>query len=364
MNLKLSELEMIKNWINLASLAPSGANLQPWSYSYLIGSEGIKFTLYICREHINAPSTIDPLFVAAGIGLGAFAKNLRIAASFDGYECTSLSCSGDSPQTWSWDLNFKKSSSADLVDFELREALLKRVSNRNAFFKTPMLPSDWDLTLKSINKNPKFSLIRDTSNRSLWSRLLSKLESIRCRDGQFRRELFNEIRNKREILKDPVGLPIDTVTNSWMEKIMIKILKRWPKLQVVFSFGGDYLFIRSSVKNPLINSGEILILQSKSRQPRDSFEMGMLLEELWLEWTKAGYSVQILALPLIILGGQNIDFRNRLSKKNINALLDASKIGKEQLDIDLSLPTLVIRLGRAMTSSLQSPRRRVAIVQS
>ncbi|OYZ12789.1 MAG: hypothetical protein B7Y39_18830 [Bdellovibrio sp. 28-41-41] len=363
MNIPPKESEMIKNWISLASMAPSGANLQPWAYSYIMANERIKFSLSICKDHLTSPSSIDPFFVAAAMGIGAFAKNLQVAASCDGYECTMLSSRGDTPQTWFWDLSFEKSSAVDLENIVLKEAIFKRVSNRHAFIKTPMLLNDWEKTLKSLNKNPNFSLIRDTANRKIWSRLLSKLESIRCNDEKFRSELFNEIRNRSEILKEPVGLPIDTVTNSWVEKFSINILKRWSKLQVVLSFGAAYIFIQSSVKKPLINSGDILVLQSKSRQPRDSFEMGMLLEELWLGWTKAGYSVQILALPLIILGGQSPGFKNRLSKKNINALLEASKIGKEKLGIDLSLPTLVIRLGKAITSSPQSPRRAV-LVQS
>lgn len=82
-----SSLDRLNRWFRLATLAPSGANLQPWSYSGQQIGNGFKITLRLGREYLKSPSSIDPFFFAAAISLGAFARNLEIAALLDGFYC-------------------------------------------------------------------------------------------------------------------------------------------------------------------------------------------------------------------------------------------------------------------------------------
>ncbi len=353
-----SSLDRLNRWFELATLAPSGANLQPWSYSGKPIGNGFKITLGLERDYLNSPSSIDPLFIAVAISLGAFARNLEIAALLDGFHCSNIEQLGERASEWRWIFEFRPSLGSAMDAQHLKTSIRKRVSNRNPYSRTPMATSDWEMTCKILGKNPDFTLTRSPiRHRYIWIKILSILEKIRCHDDRLRTELFKEFRTQEELRRDPIGLPMETVTASTTQRWFLLQLKKWPKLQFILKCGAEYFFIRSSIRKPLIHAGEVLILQSHNPDARFGFEMGKLLEELWLRWTERGYSLQILALPLLIHGAQSDDFTSRLSTHNQDMLKKASRIAKDKLAMNLNLPTLVIRIGKAKIESPQSPRR-------
>ncbi len=345
-------INLLQRWFELAALAPSGANLQPWSYSSQAIENGCQIRLQIDPKYLLEPSSLDPYFVAVNISIGAFAKNLEIAAANDGFQLSKLKTNGNTPETWFWELHFTLSENKPANFVELESAIKTRVSNRNLYRQDPLNDHDWETTNLVLKKYSDFKLVRIHDNKKDLIKILSQLEKIRCQDTQLCAEMFKEFSTEKELKKNPTGLPFKTISSSPLERGIIFLLKKWPALQSIFKYGADYFFINSSVRKPIIHSGDVLILQGSKKDSLSGFEMGQLLEELWLQWTVLDLSAQLLALPLLIHGQSRLpQLQNRLNS--------IQELANKTYAIDLSLPTLVIRIGRSNKKALPSPRHKV-----
>lgn len=351
--------QMLFNWFRLAVAAPSSANLQPWYYVGEPAGEGWKITLSICPKVLASPPALDPTFLTVTISIGCFVKNLEIAAALDGFKCKRQEKTGSSPSTWRWVYHFFPVKEGELNRSYDESTLLKRVSNRTLYDKVPMDSDHRQMIQKIVDQSANLNLFRIVSEKTIWIQILSKIEKVRLCDYHFCSDLFNEFRSKSEMQKDPIGLPIETATNSLWQRCFLFLLKKSRFLRLTLIFGGHVIFSWLSLKKPLINSGEIFLLQSNTTDPTGGVDLGKTLEEIWLKLTSLGYSMQVIGLPILIFGNRNGSLGSKLSEKNRDALDSAKQIAKEKLGVDLSLMTLLFRVGKAKKSTPHSLRRKI-----
>ncbi len=353
--------ERTLNWLRLASLAPSAANLQPWSYRAEEQGDGYQISVKICPDVLANPSTLDPYFATATIAIGCFVKNLEFAARLDGYKCLQSEFTGETPATWNWKYVFKSESGLKNEPYGTEKILIARVSNRTSYLQTPVALEHFRTAKRTVEKNPDVKLLNVTSQRKQWTRMLSRLESIRLNEDVLRHELFAEFKLESEINESPVGLPINTISNSSFQRLLIVFMKKIPVSQLLLKFGGSHFFSWLSLSRPLFHSGDIFILQISSKNPISGVPLGKALEELWLLWTYLGYSVQLIALPILIYGNNEGLLGSRLSPTSRQLLENIKIQSQSELGIDLSLMTVILRVGRATNSTPNSPRRKAQL---
>jgi hypothetical protein len=353
--------ERLMRWLQLACLAPSAANLQPWSLEAAKLDRGYEVILKISSEYLAAPSALDPYFATATIAIGCLIKNLEVAANLEGFKTDSMIATGESPANWQWKLTLIPAKSTEIKLFCTEENLRKRVSNRSPYARQPMNYSDLEITKNVVRNYSNLKLTQVSSLRSAWTRILIRLESIRLTEDHLRNELFAELKTEKEMHFDPVGLPIETASNSRLQRFLIFLMKKLPALQWSLKFGFGSFFSWLSLRQPLFFSGEVFALQVCEEDPRSGVKLGEILEELWLLWTSLGYSAQVIALPILVFGNREGILGDTVSKASADVLEDVLKQAQQELKTDLKYMTLIVRVGRAKTSTPNSPRRKVRL---
>ena len=353
--------DRLLKWFELASLAPSAANNQPWSYHGEIAGRDYHIFVKIHPEILTNPSTLDPYFATATIAIGCFIQNLEIAAHLEGFKCNVTEITGETAATWEWKLIFVSAPTTEINLLCTEATLRRRVSNRTLYDRTPIATSDLKTTQKFMNEFPHLSLSKIGSLRDEWINVLIKLESVRLNEDVLREELFQEFRTQSEIAADPVGLPINTVSNSFFQRALIFLMKKVPLFRLPLKYGAGPLFSWLSLSRPLFYSGDLFALQLTDRNPRTGVELGKTLEGLWLLWTELGYSVQVIALPILIYGNKNGLLGQRISSAGNKDLCSVQSTAQQNLKMDLTLMTVLMRVGYSTESTPQSPRRRIVL---
>lgn len=296
---------LIFKWLELAVLAPSAGNAQPWDVFYEKLETGYRVTLFLAPECLSHRSVLDTDFVTSAVAIGCFAENFLVAASLDGFRCVKTETTGDSAQTWRWIYTLKPrtkfiehhreiSDSYTIAEKVLRE----RVSNRTFYKRQPIASIDTESVQQIVSFFPDIRLKNVTHQRSDLISVLSLQESIRLREKRFRDELFSEFCTLKEAQENLVGLPIKTLSLSGMQRIMLYTLKKIKAMQVVVGWN-PWLFSFFSLFLPMTYSGDIFILQSNQAGGFAAANLGLVAEKLWLFWTAQGYAVQMVALPLL-----------------------------------------------------------------
>lgn len=342
---------LLQKWFDLAILAPSGGNQQPWSYSgFELKKDTFKIILKLDPDYLKNPSSLDPNCFVAAIAIGAFAENLEVAAREDGFTLSEFEHRGTGPKEWEWRLLFEKTNFTPHPSDDV-EAIKNRITNRFDFLTTPMTTSEWEQILGLVRENSNLKIHRiEPHQKSHLIQTLRILENIRCTNSRFRSDMFTEFLTDQDLKSKSTGLPLNTLTDSVFEKALLKQLKNRPWLQKGLGLGLQSLFINSSVTKPIMKSGDVFVFQSMNTQPESGFEMGKMLEKIWLRWTSLGYSVQILALPLMINTSEDSSIHSPDLKK-------AEEIARKNLELDFRQPSLIIRVGQATKPSAPSPRR-------
>lgn len=348
-------------WFQLASLAPSAANVQPWSYRGEFTGDEYRVFVKIDPEFLAHPSTLDPYYVTATIAIGCFVQNLEVAANLDGFVCHSSEIFGETAADWQWSFVFKNTLPTKIKLFCTEETLYQRVSNRTLYQRTPIESADLDKARNLIGQFANVTMMQIGSHSDEWKNLLVDLESIRLKEDVLRYELFQEFKTQSEIENEPVGLPIDTTSNSLFQRSLLLLMKKIPFFQWPLKFGAGKLFSWLSLSRPLHHSGELFALQMSSPDPRAGLELGKGLEGLWLLWTSLGYSVQVIALPILIYGNREGLLGRKISASGKKVLESVQQNAQRNLNMDLTLMTVFLRVGRASKSTVHSPRRKVVL---
>lgn len=322
--------QKIQKILEAAAKAPSGDNMQPWSFEIL--GDGSEVALF------NLPEKDDSYYnyqqKASYIAHGAVLENIVIAAQ-------QLGAGADIelfPESLNPDLVAKiKFSPQQAQEHPLYPAIFSRNTNR-FFFKQQPIAGDVISQMLEHNNNDSLKLYLETERQKIQSlakilkindRLVFEIKSIHS-------FLFDKIRwNKQQVESTQDGMPIGTLGLTVLEQLFFPLLKFW---HVVKAFNGVGLSRIVGLKGWIgsRNASMLGMISMKSTDNRAFVESGRLLQRIWLESAKQGLAFQpVIGLSLLIYRAEN-DALSELSFAHRQLILKARSALIEFFNLDSS----------------------------
>jgi nitroreductase len=314
--------QYIKEVLDLARLAPSSHNTQPWKV-FIRGSK-----LIVGYEPVRQLSVGDPDKRELFISLGCFIQTTAEAAASYGYEMSCLYI-GDGNEGVA-ELLFVKKGPAKSV---LSDAIRDRRSDRRLYQKKPIPPAELK-ALSGLTSGAATVAIYDSeADIRLISELTGQATMTAMKRGEFREELAGWIRNNWT--KQPDGMPAYVQGIPGPVSLIAKsVIKTNPKV------AGSQA--KKDAKS-ILNSAAIALITLKKENPRNWVDAGRLYQKIWLQATRAGISSAAFSAAVVDK--------------------DTAAVIRKSLKLD-GQPVALLRLGYIAGQPKASPRRRLSDILS
>jgi len=341
--------DFLNRMARAGALAPSGDNLQPWSF----GTDGN--TLLLRHDPHRDLSLFNVRGLASFIALGAALENVQIAASADAYEAKIETFpNGEDP-----DLIARVSFEAGARPDPLAAYLGKRCTNRRLFEKRSVDPAR--LAALNISQQfPKIGLywVQDQAKLKTLGQLIARADRLIFENQRIHSHLFSTLRwTREEVESTRDGLPIQSLELGGVGSRAFRALKKWPAVQFLNRFGFSRAAAAHSIQLMQRCSAAGLIA-APNLSPSSFLATGRAFQRLWLLATQAGLSLQPMTAIIFL------QFRSRL--KDFGGLTDEQRPFIDTLNRDLEaffdlpndmIPAMLFRVGFAADPSGRTMRR-------
>lgn len=294
--------EQLEGLIELAALAPSGGNNQPWKWLYY------KSSLFLFHDAHRSVSFTDYNHVAANVALGATLENLVIAAHSRGYEirvdilpvpeCPALTAQCRFLKNTSRAVKIETHFGTDLVDY-----INKRCTNRLTGDKKP-IPAHILQTLKGATESvpgAKIQFVETADQIQKLGRIITAAERLRFMHPQGHHELFkNELRwSRQEYEQKRDGIEVDSLNLTASEGAGMMLARDTRVIDYLREWKGGKGFEKLSQK--AVDSASALGLITMPKfAPHDYIMGGRATERLWLTTTKNNIALYPMTGPLFL----------------------------------------------------------------
>jgi hypothetical protein len=334
------------------ALAPSGDNLQPWSFA--IDGD----TLLIRHDPTRDLSLFNVQYLASFIALGATVENITIAASGEGYR-TRVACfpNGQNDQMVGR-VSFEPGGQPDA----LAAVLDRRCTNRRAYEKAAISPA----TLASLDVTKRFSAInlfweQDPIRLQSLGKIIARADRLIFENPRIHNHLFSTLRwSQAEVERTRDGLPIDSLELGKLGSLAFRGLKSWPLVRFLNHFGFSKIAAGKSIELMRRCSAAGLIT-APDTSPRSFLEAGRAFQRLWLQATEKNLALQPMTAIIFL------QLRSRLN--DYGGLMDEHFVIVDELNRDLgrffelsetTVPAMLFRIGFAARPSERTIRRETA----
>ncbi len=307
--------EYIMKIMDLARLAPSSHNTQPWRLSV---KNNYVIVGYEPERHLKVG---DPNMRELFISLGCFMQTAAVAAQSLGYKMTSLFI-GDGPEGVA-KLIFTKASKPEP---KLGEAIRKRRSNRRNFLNQPILKDELARLKKLTSGTATLEIYTKEEEVKFLSEATREATLRAMRRHEFREELSTWVRHNWTRQAD--GMPAYVQGIPGPVSLMAKtIIRKNPKVA-----DGQAKKDAKSV----LNSAAVTLITLPDQRPRNWLDAGRLYQKLCIE-------AQMMDISSAAYSAAVVD--NKITSEIMSKL----KIKNP--------PVVLLRLGYAKKMARPSPRR-------
>jgi hypothetical protein len=273
----------VERMARAGALAPSGDNLQPWSFA--IDGD----TLLIRHDPTRDLSLFNVQYLASFIALGAAVENITIAASGEGYWARVAYFPNGQNNEVVGRVSFEPGGQPDV----LAAVLGRRCTNRRSYEKAAISPA----TLASLDVTKRFSAINLTwvedpiRLRSL-GKIIARADRLIFENQRIHNHLFSTLRwSQAEVERTRDGLPIDSLELGKLGSFAFRGLKSWPLVRFLNHFGFSKIAAGKSIELMRRCSAAGLIT-APDTSPRSFLEAGRAFQRLWLQATKENLALQ------------------------------------------------------------------------
>ncbi len=357
-----TKTQMIMKWIEVAKWAASGGNLQPWHIQLISNAESendlaeIKLQLSLDQEAWLEKSPLDIKGSASLIALGSLTTNLKYMAEKDSYVLQyelSERKDYDFYQT-RVDLIFKKKTEDQALEpFDLN-LLLTRHTDRYPY-RREQIPEKLIQEMATISSEFTPLKFFNIKNKHSFFSHYFKVECIRWRDNDFVDSLLREINFDLDINKYKNKIPIGQLGLSSLDQKVFKALNKYMFLRRTLQKLLPSFLAFKSLINYRFYSDRIYVIQTSEFTAAQSFELGLLFQELWLVAEKYQMGFQPLGSTMFFTNIQ--DKNSSLNLKEKKNLQEAIVKIKQDCEVDLGQLSLGFRIGHPSKKPERSPRK-------
>ena len=332
-----------------AALAPSGDNLQPWSFR----ADGD--ALLVRHDPTRDLSLFNVKYSASFIALGAVMENIAIAASDEGFLAKiEYFPNGPNGETVGRVL-FEPGGQPDA----LAAVLDRRCTNRRPYEKTAISPA----TFASLDVTKRFSAInlswvQDPIRLQSLGKIIARADRLIFENPRIHNHLFSTLRwSQAEVERTRDGLPIDSLELGKLGSLAFRGLKSWPLVRFLNRFGFSKIAAGRSIELMRRCSAAGLIT-APDTSPTSFLEAGRAFQRVWLQATQDNLALQpMTAIIFLQLRSRLADYSG-LSEDQIT-LVDELRDDLQRFFAvpSHSVPAMLFRIGFAPAPSGRTIRR-------
>lgn len=349
MTLDQNEIEtQIKAILSESLNAPSGDNVQPWSFSI----SGNKVTLYNNPERDLSLYNFDQ--IASYISEGALVENIAIVATKYGYKTNlELFTNSTNSENMVGYISFFKE---DLEQDKLYPYISSRITNRKPYKDIPLEKEIID-EINIINQS-SIKIISEKNDISLLAEAASRNEFLVLNNYGLHKFLFDHIKWTQESAdRDREGFFVKTFEMNALQRFIFKLASSWGRMKILQKLGLASK-VASENKKTYQQSASFISFVVSDVNKFSSFQVGRDLQRLWLTLTSFGVSLHpltgIVFLKNKIDNSDSLDLSNT-EKDIINqAYSEISRIFKIESHEKI---IFLARVGFADPPSAASPKK-------
>jgi hypothetical protein len=266
--------------LRYAVLAPSGHNTQPWLFELTDDS------VEVIADRTRALPVVDPHDRALVISCGAAVQMTAAAARAYGFACDVIPFPAGEADAVVARIGLGREGPPGQADLELREAILRRVTDRRAFGSEAVSSeARADMQRACVPFGVDLHLVDDPTTRHALAELVAEGDRIQFADPRFRRELAHWVRPRR------TGDGLSFAGSEWTDELA-------PVSAFVvrtFDLGG-----RQAAKDRDLarHSPLLAVFSSPTDAPEDWLATGRALAAASLVATRRGLSASYLNQPI------------------------------------------------------------------
>jgi nitroreductase len=340
--------DFINRIARAGALAPSGDNLQPWSFS----SDGE--TLLLRHDPQRDLSLFNVQALASLIALGAVLENIQIAASTDGYHTMiEIFPDGENSELIAR-ISFEPGARPD----PLAAFLYQRCTNRRPYEKKSIRPEMF-AALDYTKQFPTIGLswVEDRAKLLALGKLVALADRFIFENERIHSHLFSTLRwTPEQVARTRDGMPIESLELGRLGSIAFRGLKNWPVVKFLNHFG----FSRAAANHSaiLMQRGAAGLIAAPDTSRSSFLQAGRAFQRLWLQATENHLALQPMSAIIFL------QLRSRL--RDYEGLTDEQMPIVDALNRDLSrffelpetrVPAMLFRIGFAAGPSGRTIRR-------
>ena len=334
--------------VRAGALAPSGDNLQPWSFR----ADGD--ALRVGHDPTRDLSLFNVQYLASFIALGAGVENITIAASNEGF-LTKVEYFPDGlndPVVAS--VSFERGGQPD----PLAAFLEKRCTNRKPYENSPIPETLTSLDITKQYPTATLLWVRDKTKLNELGKIVSRADRLIFENARIHSHLFSTLRwTQDEIEQTRDGLPIASLELGRLGSIAFRALKSWSVVRFLNRFG----FSRATAKHSTLlmqRCSAAGLITAPDTSPLSFLEAGRAFQRVWLLATQENLALQPMTAIIFFQLKSRLNDYSGLSAEQI-AIVDALR--RDLTEVwslpEKSVPAMLFRVGFSAPPSGKTLRR-------
>lgn len=277
--------------IKAAIRAPSGDNMQPWSFAWK------NKKLYCYLEKGTATAVFDITGLASLLSAGAVLENIDHIASNLGY-CANIEMDSSSEDAFAV-VSFEKVQGEKQNN--LANVIFSRSTNRFPYLKKEP-PEDilnqLFKTYKSTSVSWYYTINREKIKKT--AKIFMQIDRIRNSNRAMHEDLFSKITFGKKAYLTPEGLAEQSLGINRFEAFGFRFLKSWKIMGPLVKFFKLDFAIAHKIKQVNETAPVFAIITVKKNDEKILMEAGRVMQYLWLKSSDLGLDFQpITVLPYL-----------------------------------------------------------------
>jgi hypothetical protein len=334
------------------ALAPSGDNLQPWTF--LNDDE----SLLILHDPNQDRSLFNVRHLASYIALGAVLENVLIAATKYNYRANICYFPEPQKQDLLARVTFARGAEAD----SLVNSIENRCTNRRPYETRALDGSIIQRLNLDRNRFPHIGLVwlSDQSSLKKIGTIVSRADRLLFENPWIHSHLFSTLRwSAKEVERTRDGLPIETLELGSIGSKAFRALRKWSVVKILNTCGLSAMASRQSAMLMRRSSAAGLIT-APDTSPLSFLQVGHVFQRLWLQVTKENLALQPMTAVVFLQLRSIIGDHQGLTPHQITT---ASSLREDLAKIYVvspgRVPAMHFRIGYAPPPSGRTIRREV-----
>lgn len=285
--------DTVKSIIQSAARAPSGDNVQPWSFVWNGAILTVVFRPALARHILDRGSS------ASTIALGCLLESFRIAASVYGLSARFTFSGLPEHEGPCAEIRFvAEGLPADPLSSALPDRATDRRPYRHGLIPAKEISEIW-------NEFDKKDVTTVNCSGSISGDLLDFIvsaESLIATHSSIFMDTLPWIRlSQKEVARTQDGMPWRGTGVSSMEYPALCLMRLFPQAFYLLSRTGMRSIQAARAKSLLLSSAGLLCISTSEEAPQALVSVGRLAMRVWLRLSQLGYGVQPLTIPSLLM---------------------------------------------------------------